>query len=164
MLAAGRRLQALGKHHGTSLVIVESPFLLRQLVHGHLHETALDEPMLGTSGENKQPLQLLPARARLDIDEQALPRTSATKIRMDRQAGKLTGALFGKRVERCTTNDHAVVLEYEETAYLTLQKIAIALDERAICFQWLDEPQDAPDVFQPRRAQVFDGIRREHGA
>src|SRR5689334_2773607 len=66
----GSKLQALDQDHRAALVVVEEPLLARQLIHTHLVEAALDEPVLGACRQHAQALELRAAPAPLDLGEQ----------------------------------------------------------------------------------------------
>src|SRR5688572_11356014 len=155
--------EPLHEHDGSALVVIELSLLSRQVRYAAFDETALDEPVLRARGEHEDPLQLLFARPRLDLGQQALTRARAAKVRVHGEAGELARSLLGEGIERGAADDHAVVLEHHEAPDLALEQIAIALDQRAVGLEGLDQLEHAADVLQPRRAQVLDGIGGQHG-
>src|SRR6185436_2203228 len=106
-------------------------------------------------GQYKQFFEAAPARPLFHGLQQPLARVASAKIRIDHQTRKLGCVFLGKRIECGATDDHAVVVEHDETPDLHFQQIAAALDQRAVGFERLDQTQDAADVGNFCNTQFF---------
>ena len=71
---------------------------------------------------------------------------------------------LGVGVERRAAEDHAVVLDHRVVADVALDLGAVALDQRAVLLERLDQLQDAADVVGRRLAQALELLVDDHGA
>src|SRR3970040_2753956 len=132
-------LNPLHQHDRAPLVVVERAFLAWQLAHAHFLEAALHEPVLGARGEHEQALQLRAARARFDLGQQPLAGARVAEIGMHDEAGELTRALAGERVERGAADCQLIVLEHHEAPDFPLEPVAPALDADAFGLERLGQ-------------------------
>ena len=74
------------------------------------------------------------------------------------------GLAFGIGIERGAAEDHAVVLDDGVVADVALDFGAVALDQRAVALERLDQLQDAADVVGGRLAQALELLVDDHRA
>src|SRR5262245_43865482 len=118
--------------------------------------------MSGARGKHEQALDLAPASERLDRVEQTLPGAGSAMIGVHHQSREFRHAAF-VLVERGGSDDDSVVFKYVETIDFHFEQIAATLDQSAICFERLDEAQNAADILDASRAQLFQWILGHHG-
>ena len=115
-------------------------------------------------GQHEQPRDAGLAGPLLDALQQPLAIALALHRRVDGQTGHLGHPLLGKRVHRRTAEDHLVVLDHREVADLGLDQCPVALDQRAVGLQRLDQRQNAAHVVDGGFAQRFQCFLHHHRA
>ena len=120
--------------------------------------------MHGACGQHEDAAQAHGARALLNALEDALAIALPLALRRDGQCCHF--GRFGLRVgvERGAAKDHAVVLDHGVLAGIALDLGAVALDQRTILFERLDQLQDATDVIDGGLAQALEFFVDHHGA
>src|SRR5690606_41753113 len=118
-----RPLQMLLEYLRVALVVVQRGPLLWQPLHRAGLEAAFAEPVGGAGGEHEQGAQPQPARLGFDVLQQLVAAPAMTVIRMDGHAGQF-GAVLVQRIERGTTDDHAVALDQGALVYFRFQHLA----------------------------------------
>src|SRR5688572_8420022 len=156
--------QALGQNDRAALQVVECAPLARQHVHRRFLEPALDEPVFGARRQHEKLFEFSPPRPAFDLAQQALAGAVIAEVRVHGEAGEFAGALLRKRVERGTRHDHAIVLQNDEAVHLSFEQAAVALDQRAVRLERLDELQDAADILGARGTQHLQRVGREQRA
>ena len=73
----------------------------------------------------------------LDMFKHALAVTLLLRVRADGEARHFGHFLVRKRVQSSTAEDHTIVLNHREVINLSLNQLAPALDERAVCLDVL---------------------------
>src|SRR4029079_13638313 len=121
-----------------------------------LDETPLDEPVHGPGREDEDTFEPEGAGALLDALQYPLAVALALDLRGNGERRHLAGPRLRIGIERGAAEDHAVVLDHGVVADVALDLGPVALDERAVALERLDQLQHAADVVGRRLAQALE--------
>ncbi len=157
-------LQGFDEDFGTTLPVVQSLFLHRQVGDLGGFESALAKPVRGASGQHEQPLQALLAGAAFDMAQQGVGAAAVAVARVHGDAGQFAHALLGERIERGAADDGAVAFQQDEAFDLHFQPLARAPHQGTVFLQRSDQFQDAAHIVDGGGPQPFVNIAGDQGA